>query len=66
MACKLCHNRTSSPHIRAQERKIELAADKAMKAAEKEMEAIPPGMRVLGEQERLETLGRSTVGAAPR
>ena len=28
-----------------------------MKAAEKEMQAIPPGMRVLGEQERLETLG---------
>jgi len=39
-----------------QERKIELAAEKALKAAEAEAEAVPPGMRVIGEQERLETL----------
>lgn len=39
-----------------QERKIEMAADKAMAAHRKELEDVPPGMRVLGEQERRETL----------
>ncbi|CAG9463960.1 unnamed protein product [Pedinophyceae sp. YPF-701] len=38
------------------ERQIELAADKARRLAAAEAEQVPEGMRVLSEQERLETL----------
>lgn len=39
-----------------QERKIEMFADKLRKQAQEEAKKVPPGMRVLPEEERLETL----------